>query len=134
MSPQPTSLRSADPHLHFPGATCPTCDQPVANEKFAEITAKLAAREQQMASSVRGQVERDYATRFEKLANDNAAAVEKLKQEAIDREATVRREVEASLEEKMAEAAQKRQAAEDANVAIRAELQVTREAAETALA
>src|SRR6185312_5886153 len=75
-----------------------------------------------------------YATRFEKLANDNAAAVEKLKQEAIDREATVRREVEASLEEKMAEAAQKRQAAEDANVAIRAELQVTREAAETALA
>src|SRR5262245_26418938 len=126
MATQPSPLRPTEPHIHLAGANCPTCGQPIANEKMSEITAKLVARDQQTASTVRGQLERDYAIRIEKLANDNAATVERLKQEAVDREAAARKEAEAALQETLREAARQRQAAEDANAAMLVELQTVR--------
>lgn len=145
MSAHPSPLRPAESHLHVASARCPTCDQPVANEKFTEITAKLTARDQQTASAVREQLNKDFASRIaqldanakaelQRVANDNAATVEKLKQDAAEREAAVRRETEAALQEKLAEAARQRQEAEDANAAIRGELQTVREAGDAALA
>ncbi len=145
MSAQSSPLRTTEPHLHVASARCPTCDQPVANEKLNEITAKLTARDQQTASAVRDQLHKDFASRIaqldanakaelQRVANDNAATVEKLKQDAAEREAAARREAEAALQEKLAEAARQRREVEDANAAMHAELQTVREAGEAALA
>lgn len=145
MPAQPSSLRSVESHLHLAMDRCPTCDQPVASEKLNEISAKLAARDQQTASAVRGQLEQDYAGRIAKMdadskaelqrvANDNAVTLEKLKQAAIEREAAVRKETESALEEKLAEAARQRQTAEDATAAIRVQLETVREESQSTLA
>jgi hypothetical protein len=145
MSAQPSPLRPAESHLHLASTRCPTCDQPVATEKLNEITAKLTARDQQTALTVREQLNRDFAARIaemdanakaelQRVANDNTAAIEKLKKDADEREAAARRETEAALEEKLAEAARQRQEAEDASAATRAELQSVREAGDAALA
>lgn len=145
MSAQSSPLRPAESHLHMASARCPTCDQPVPNEKLNEITAKLSARDQQTASAVRDQLNKDFASRIaqldanakaelQRVANDNAATVEKLKQDAVEREAAARRETEAALQEKLADAARQKQEAEDANAAIRTELQTVRETGEAALA
>ena len=117
----------------------------MANEKFTEITAKLTVRDEQIALAAREQLNKEFATRIAKIdadakaelqrvANDNAATVEKLKQDAVEREAAARRETEAALREKLAEAARQRQAAEDASAVTLTELQTAREASAIALA
>ena len=144
MSAQPSPLRPAKSHFHLASTWCPTCDQPVATEKLNEITAKLTARDQQTALAVREQLSKDFAARIaekdadtkaelQRVSNDNAATVEKLKKDADEREAAARRETEAALEEKLVEAARQRQEAEQASAATRAELQSVREAGEAAL-
>src|ERR1700722_13168268 len=134
MSAQSSSLRPAEPHLHLAAARCPTCDQPVASEKLSEITTKLTARDQQVSASVKEQLNKDFAARIakadadakaelERVANDNATYIEKLKQDAAEREAAVRRETEAALKDQLEEAGRQRQVAEETNAATRAELQ-----------
>ena len=145
MSAQSSPQRPAESHLHLATSRCPTCDQPVANDKLNEITARLTARDQQISTSVRDHLNKDFATRIamvdadakaelQRVANDNATAIEKLKLDAAEREAAVRLEAETALKEQVSEAERQRQAAEDASVAARVALQTLRETSETALA
>jgi len=145
MAAQSSSLRSPDPHLHLASSRCPTCEQPVPNEKLAEISERLKAHEQNLSRSLRDQMSKDFAaqlaqvqtaakTELQRVANDNAATVEKLKQDAAAREAAVRAEAESAFKEQLADAARKRQEADDARSAVQVELVTEREANAAALA
>lgn len=117
-----TPIRS-DAHIHSETSSCPTCDQPVPNEKFNEITARLKAQEGEIAKRINSEYERRLAdekqksdARLAEVANDNAKAIERIKTDAAKREVALRDEVkaetEASFLEKIADAQKLQQEAE----------------------
>ena len=125
MSGQVSSFRQSDVHTHSSLSLCPTCDQPVANEKLNEITAKQAEKDRLAEAGIRNQLNKDFSIRIakieadakaeqQKVASDNTANVEKLKQEAVDREDAARKAAEASYQEKLVDAERQRLAAEAA--------------------
>jgi len=146
MSAQPSSsVRSLDPHLHLSPSRCPTCDQPIANEKLNEISEQLKAREEDLTRSIREKMSQDFAARLtqvqtdaeaelRRVANDNAASVAKLKLDAIASEAAVRLEAESAFKEQLAETTRQRQTAEDARIALQAQFDAHCEASDAALA
>lgn len=77
--PQPASRPSARPHLHVAGERCPYCDQPVPNEKVAEIRARMEADQRKQTEAVTARLNEKFA--LEK-AQAQAAAREEGKKAA----------------------------------------------------
>lgn len=150
MSAQPASpLRPAESHLHLATSRCPTCEQPVPNDKLNEVTARLKARDQEVSTGVATRLNQDFAARIAKVdadakaelqrvSNDNVATLAKLKQDAAERELAARleakAEAEAALKDQLAESTRLREMAEAANATSKIELDALRETTEATIA
>jgi hypothetical protein len=86
MPPAQPTLLSLEPHVHVLTETCPTCDQPIPNEKAAEIRARAAAMERRLAEAAearaaqrlaaeKAQIEEAAKTRIEQAEREKAEAV-----------------------------------------------------------
>src|SRR5260370_30173622 len=132
MSLENLKARSAE-HTNESGSisvdetVCPTCDQPITQEKFEEIQVRIEGEERARAAKIErtlqarfaGEMSRVEATKkaeVEKARKDAAAQVEKAKREAATREAAIRQEAaktaKAALAPKLAEAEKAKKAAE----------------------
>src|SRR4030088_2733737 len=85
-SPQPAALRSLEPHVHALTETCPTCEQPIPNEKAKEIRARAAAMERRLAEAASARAAQQIATekaRIEAAANAQVEQAQREKNEAV---------------------------------------------------
>ena len=93
MPPVQPALLSLEPHVHVLTETCPTCDQPIPNEKAHEIRARAAAlqkrltdeadaRAAQKIAAEKAQIEEAAKTRIEQAEREKAEAVKKANAEA----------------------------------------------------
>jgi hypothetical protein len=91
-SAQP-ALRSLEPHIHLFGETCPTCEQPIPNEKAKEIRVRAAAMEKQLTDAAEAraaqtiaaqtaEIEEAAKARIEQAERDKAEAVKKANDDA----------------------------------------------------
>src|SRR6476620_3735840 len=98
-APQP-ALRSFGAHVHPFGATCPTCDQPIPNEKAEEIRARAQATEARLIAEADARAAQTLAV--ERLRIEEAAElrIEQAKHE----KAEGRKLAEAGLEAQIAAA------------------------------
>jgi hypothetical protein len=71
MPPAQPTLLSLEPHVHVLSETCPTCDQPIPNEKAKEIRARAAAMEKRLAAEAEARAAQKLAT--EKAQIEEAA-------------------------------------------------------------
>lgn len=116
-----------DNHPHITGDCCPTCDQPVPNQKFKEIQARLEADQRERAAAMdrrlkeqvaqeKAAVEAQAKLAIEQVQSTAAAELLKAKEEAATKEAAAReaakKEVEAAMLQKMTETEQAKAAAE----------------------
>jgi hypothetical protein len=91
-------LRTTADHRHPIGETCPYCEQPIPNDRAEEIRARFElkrkqddaaskAREEQRVVDIRAQLEAANKAQLEKIQQDNAAAVEKIRGDALAQKA-----------------------------------------------
>ena len=91
-SAQP-ALPSLDSHIHLFGETCPTCDQPIPNEKAKDIRDRAAALQKRFADEAdaraaqklateRVQIEAAAKARVDQAEQERAEAVKKANDEA----------------------------------------------------
>lgn len=124
---QSTVIRSAELHAHVLGDRCPWCDQPIPHEKFEEISGRIATKERERALEAerilkeqvaveKMQLEAKMKSELEQARKDGEALINKVRQEALAKEAAVREEgrkaAELAMAEKIAQAEQAKQAAE----------------------
>jgi len=87
------ALSSIGAHIHPFNETCPTCDQPIPNEKAEEIRARAVATERRLAAEAdaraaqrleaeRAQIEEAAKTRVEQVEREKAEAIKKACSEA----------------------------------------------------
>ena len=91
MAPAQPALRSLDAHVHPLTETCPTCDQPVPNEKAKEIRARAAEMEQRLSDAVEARAAQKLAAdraQIEQAAHAKVEQAEREKAEAITNEKT----------------------------------------------
>jgi hypothetical protein len=81
MAPAQAALHSVEPHVHPVIETCPTCEQPIPNEKAEEIRARAAVAEQRLVDAAN-------ARAAQQIANEKAQieAASKAKVEEANRE------------------------------------------------
>ena len=100
------------PHLHIGGERCPWCDQPIPDEKFAEITSRIEARERERFAEISRSLSDQHALDNARLQakaeadlqharNASAAEIEKIKAASFARETVVRAEERTSAETRM---------------------------------
>src|SRR5712671_2802256 len=93
MAPPQQALRSVDPHVHPFSETCPTCEQPIPNEKAKEILARAAAQQKRLADEAearaaqklaadKAQIEEAAKAKVEQAEREKAEAVKKANTEA----------------------------------------------------
>jgi hypothetical protein len=82
------ALQSAKLHVHPGGERCPTCDQPIPNDRLEEVNKRIAARDHQL------RVEADTRLKMEVQAvrAQSEAALEALKAQFAGREEAARTE------------------------------------------
>jgi hypothetical protein len=129
VSPQPVLRHSRDAHVHALSETCPTCEQPIPNEKAREIRARMDAHERRLTEAANARAAQKIADEKARIEADANAAIDKLRQEkeealakaiadAAAREEAVRiearRATQAELQEKLAAAEQAKADAEAA--------------------
>lgn len=86
MPPAQPALRSVDPHIHPFSETCPTCEQPIPNEKAKEIRARAAALQKRLADEAEARAAQKIATetaRIEEAAKCKVEQAEREKAKAI---------------------------------------------------
>jgi hypothetical protein len=89
VTPQPAG-RSAEPHFHMLRETCPTCEQPIPNEKATEIRARAAALEKRLADAADARAVQQVAAekaRIEAAAKAKVEQAEQEKKEAVQKAA-----------------------------------------------
>lgn len=126
-SPQP-ALRPSQPHIHIQGALCPVCDQPIPNERAAQVQARIEARDRAAADAValrlkeqfaaeRVQIEANARARLEQTQREGAAAIEAIKTESAAAIDLVRREAQAKEAAAREEGAKTARAAAEGQIA-----------------
>ena len=94
MAPAQQALRSVESHVHPFSETCPTCEQPIPNEKAKEIQARAAAMEKRLADAAdaraaqqiateKAQIEAAAKAKVEQAEREKAEAVKKADAEAM---------------------------------------------------
>jgi hypothetical protein len=127
----PAPLRSIETHIHPLGERCPTCDQPIPNEKAEEIRARGAAMEKRLADVAdaraaqkladhKAQIEADAKAKAEQAEREKAEAVNKATADAIAKVEAAKLEAqrlaEAAAAQKIAQAEEAKADAEKAKV------------------
>jgi hypothetical protein len=84
MAPAQPALRSMDPHIHAFSETCPTCEQPIPNEKAKEIRARAAAMEKRLAEEAEARAAQKIATETARIAEAANAKVEQAEREKAE--------------------------------------------------
>ena len=98
-----SAIRPSLPHIHMSGLQCPVCDQPIPSEMADQVRERMETRERAASEAVsarlkeqfaheRTQIEANARVTLDQLRQDNAAAIEALKSEAAQREATARKQ------------------------------------------
>lgn len=116
------------PHLHLAGDTCPYCEQPIPNERAAEVRARADAKERQVTDAVsarltqmfaleRVQMETNAEARIAQVQNERAAELEHVRANAAVREAAARDEARAAAEAALAERLAEQQRTSEAALA-----------------
>ena len=97
-------------HGHVQGETCPYCEQPVPNDRIQEIRARFDAKERQLAEALKAQFEAVAKAEAERIRQDAASTIEKIRDEAAAQQITAREEgrkaAEAESQGKIAELTQ----------------------------
>ena len=110
MAPAQQALRSVESHVHPFSETCPTCEQPIPNEKAKEIQARAAAMEKRLADAADARAAQQIATekaQIEAAAKAKVEQAEREKAEAVkkaDAEAMAKIEAARAQGRKLAEA------------------------------
>src|SRR5260370_8925907 len=87
MAPTQQALRSIEPHGHPFSETCPTCEQPIPNEKAKEILARAAAQQKRFADEAEARAAQKLAAdkaQTEEAAKAKVEQAEPEKTEAVD--------------------------------------------------
>jgi hypothetical protein len=147
--------RSSQTHMHISGPHCPTCEQPIPSERVDQVRARIETRERQVSESVsarlkeqftheREQLEADARATVERAQLDGAAAIEAVREAALQKEAAAREEgakaAEAAAQALVAQADRERLAAlhqyealrSDHDTIVEQRVEETREAMEAA--
>ena len=90
-SPQ-SALRQSELHVHVAGQKCPTCDQPIPNEKAELVRARVAARDRELSVAVEARLRDQFAQERAEYQAAAHAAAEKLQTEAAAKETAAREE------------------------------------------
>jgi hypothetical protein len=97
---------SARPHAHLSGDRCPTCDQPIPNEKLDEVANRLAAKERLLRAEADAQAKEE----IQAVRAQGEATLAALKAQLVEREQSARKEGEmlaaAAFEKRLAEHAE----------------------------
>lgn len=122
-------MDSAQKHIHIAEEVCPWCEQPIPHEKFAEISSRIEARENERLAEVTAHLQEQFACEkaeaeakskadLEQVRREDLATVEKLRTESAASVAAARvegmKEAEIAAQEKLAEAELARRASETA--------------------
>ena len=134
---EPALQPMPEPHIHASTETCPTCDQPIPNEKALEIRARAEAQKRHMDETANARADRRIAAEKERIEAVAAVTIGELREEteqALEKasaEADAR--VEAALAEgrKAAEADLRQQVAAAEKAKIEAEEAAARKLAES---
>ncbi|MGQ0458034.1 MAG: DUF2130 domain-containing protein [Hyphomicrobium sp.] len=106
------SSAASQPHVHLAGDRCPTCDQPIPNDRLAEVRGRIDAHERQLQAEFEARTK----TELQQVRAESAAAIEASKAAFAAREGAMRQEIEARASEalaaKLKEAADAKLAAE----------------------
>jgi len=114
-SPQPVLLQP-EHHIHFAGQRCPTCDQPIPNEKADQVRARIEARERELTDAATSRASKQFALEKAQFEASAKAEIEKVTREANVRVSAAREEgskaAEAAAQERIAAAESAKQVAE----------------------
>ena len=103
-----TALKPLNPHVHTEGECCPWCEQTIPNDRLAEISSRIEAKERERTSELTARLKEQFA-REKNAADAKAQTVHKADLEAARAEA--RTAAEKSAEEKLTAAETSRAAA-----------------------
>ena len=99
------SSSAAKAHVHLAGDRCPTCDQPIPNDRIGEVQGRIAARERQLKSESEARVNAGVEAARAALTAEFAARADAIRNE-------IERRASDALAAKVKEAADARLAAE----------------------
>ena len=85
------SAQAAKPHLHLAGDRCPTCDQPIPNDRREEVQSRIDARARELQAEAEARVKAE----VQQARSEDAAVLEAEKAKFAAREDAVRQEGEA---------------------------------------
>ena len=104
------SIPEPDLHTHASSETCPTCDQPIPNDKAREVRARAEAQKRRMDEAANARAEQRIAAEKERIKAEQASAIGELREETeralkkASAEADARVEAAAAEGRKLAEA------------------------------
>jgi hypothetical protein len=133
MAPAQPALR-IDPHVHPFSETCPTCDQPIPNEKANEIRARAAALEKRLAAEAEARAAQRFAGKTAEIEKAAKARIEQAEQEKAEEIKKVNAETAAKIEAARLEGQKSAEGRAAAAEKAKAEAEKAKAEAETAAA
>ena len=109
-APEPALQSVPESHIRAATETCPTCEQPIPNEKAREVRARAEAQKRRMDEAANARAEQRIAAEKERLEREATAAIGELRDETetalkkASAEADARVEAAAAEGRKLAEA------------------------------
>ena len=80
-APEPALQPVPETHIHAATETCPTCEQPIPNEKAREVRARAEAQKRRMDEAANARAEQRIAAEKERLEREATAAIGELRDE-----------------------------------------------------
>ena len=106
-------LKSVPSHLHVEGETCPICDQKIPPDRLKEISGKIVAKQREQELAITVKLEQRFTVEKAQAEAKAKTDLELERQNSLAREATAREEgqkvAEAAASDKLAEAERIRQ-------------------------
>ena len=113
-APQPALSPSARPHIHVAGERCPYCDQPIPNEKAAEIRARAEADKRKQTEALTAELKQRFAREKEQVQAAAREEGKKLAESAAQQQITALAKQNATLQtttrQQLAQAAREKNA------------------------
>ena len=80
-TPEPALMPVPETHVHAATETCPTCDQPIPNEKAMEIRARAEERKRRTDEAANARADRRIAEERKRIETEAASAIGELREE-----------------------------------------------------
>ena len=113
-SPQPALRQS--PHIHIVGQKCPTCDQPIPNDKAEQVRARIEARDRELTAAAKALAASEFAQDKARIEASAKASIDAMTAQMAAKEAAARADgaktAQAAMQEKLTALAQAKDAAE----------------------